>query len=303
MAIQHLMQSQLGGKLHHIFDLQGRKQSLDQLLQGNAAKTWQIATSNELGRLAQGIWHVKGNDVMDFIHKKDIPLHKKVTYANMVCDHRPLKSEPFQVRLTVGGDRLEYEYDAASPAVSLLETKLLINSTISQSAQGCRFMTLDIKDFFLQTDMKDHEYMRIRHKYILSDIWEKYNLTAKINSDGYVYCKIKKGMYGLKQAARLAYDDLKIHLKKYGYSPDPIATNIWTHTTKRTKFCLCVDDFGVQYFNEDDANHLIQALQAKYEITIDRKGNNFVAWHSIGTTYTVGLIFRCQITSKKTYKN
>ena len=84
-------------------------------------------------------------------------------------------------------------------------------------------------------------------------------------------------MYGLKQAARLAYDDLKIHLKKYGYSPDPIATNIWTHTTKRTKFCLCVDDFGVQYFNEDDANHLIQALQAKYEITIDRKGNNFVA--------------------------
>ena len=107
---------------------------------------------------------------MDFIHKKDIPLHKKVTYANMVCDHRPLKSEPFQVRLTVGGDRLEYEYDAASPAVSLLETKLLINSTISQSAQGCRFMTLDIKDFFLQTDMKDHEYMRIRHKYILSDI-------------------------------------------------------------------------------------------------------------------------------------
>ncbi len=65
MAIQHLMQSQLGGKLHHIFDLQGHKQSLDQLLQGNAANTWQIANSNELGRLAQGIRHIKGNNVME----------------------------------------------------------------------------------------------------------------------------------------------------------------------------------------------------------------------------------------------
>ena len=166
MALQHFMRNQLNNKLNHIFDLQGRKQSLDQLLQGPTFNTWQIATSNELGRLAQGIRNIQGNDVIDFIHKRDIPSHKKVTYANMVCDYRPLKSEPFRVRLTVGGDRLEYDFDSASPAASLLETKLLINSTISQSAQGCRFITLDIKDFFLQTDMKDHEYMRIHKKYI-----------------------------------------------------------------------------------------------------------------------------------------
>ena len=157
----------------------------------------------------------------------------------MVCDHRPLKSEPYRVRLTVGGDRLTYESDAASPAASLLETKLLINSVISQSARGCRFMTLDIKDFFLQTDMEDCEYMRIHSKYFMPDIRTKYKINELISTDGYVYCRIKKGMYGLKQAARLAYDDLKKHLTTFGYQPDKVAHNIWTHSTRQTKFCLC----------------------------------------------------------------
>ena len=89
------------------------------------------------------------------------------------------------------------------------------------------------------------------------------------------YCRIKKGMYGVKQAARLAYDDLKSHLATFGYRPDPIATNIWSHDTKPTKFCLCVDDFGVQYFTDDNAQHLINALKTKYDITIDKKGKNF----------------------------
>jgi len=35
------------------------------------------------------------------------------------------------------------------------------------------------------------------------------NTNEKINKDGYVYCKIKLGMYGLKQAALLAYQQLK----------------------------------------------------------------------------------------------
>ena len=37
-------------------------------------------------------------------------------------------------------------------------------------------------------------------------------------------------------------------------------------------FCLCVDDFGVKYFSKDDANHLIQTLNNKYECTIDWEG-------------------------------
>ena len=96
-------------------------------------------------------------------------------------------------------------------------------------------------------------------------------------------------MYGLKQAARLAYDDLKAHLKKFGYQPDTVAQNIWTHTTRATKFCLCVDDFGVQYSSEEDANHLIDSLRAKYEITIDKTGNFFCGL-TLDWNYTNGWV-------------
>ena len=139
--------------LNHMFDgITGRKQSIDTLLEKNPL-IWKTALSNELGRLSQGIRDIEGNDVIDFIKYDEVPKNRIVTYANMVCDIRPLKTEKFRVRLTVGGDRLQYPDDTASPAATLLETKLLLNSTISQSANGVRFMTMDIKDFFLQTIM------------------------------------------------------------------------------------------------------------------------------------------------------
>ena len=206
----------------------------------------------------------------------------------MVCDVRPLKTEKFRVRLTVGGNHLQYPDDTASPAATLLETKLLLNSTISQSTQGARSMTLDIKDFFLQTVMDRPEFMKIHSKYILKDIHDKYNITNKIHTDGYVYCRIKRGMYGLKQAARLAYDHLKRHLGKHGYYPDKIATNIWLHKDRKTKFCLCVDNFGVQYFTKDDAHHLIKSLQEKYIVTTDFTGKISVVKTLYGIIQMVG---------------
>ena len=39
--------------------------------------------------------------------------------------------------------------------------------------------------------------------------------------------------------------------------------------------CLCVDDFGVKCFNKNDAEHLLNLLQASYEYTVDKTGNNF----------------------------
>lgn len=82
-------------------------------------------------------------------------------------------------------------------------------------------------------------------------------------------------MYGLKQAARLALDMIREHLKKYGYEPSQYAPNIWSHQTRKTKFCLCVDDFAVKYFNKADADHLINALKEVYDITVDWKGQDY----------------------------
>ena len=46
--------------------------------------------------------------------------------------------------------------------------------------------------------MDEPEYMRIAFKYIPKDIIDRYDISNKVAPDGYVYIKIKRGMYGLK---------------------------------------------------------------------------------------------------------
>ena len=69
-----------------------------------------------------------------FIHKHQVPAGRKATYANAVCDYRPLEDDPYRVRLTVGGEILIYPGDPRAPATSLLDSKLVFNSTISTPA-------------------------------------------------------------------------------------------------------------------------------------------------------------------------
>ena len=56
-----------------------------------------------------------------------------------------LKSEPWRLRIVVGGDKLYHKLYADSNADSLFETKLLINSVIYDARRGASFMSLDIK--------------------------------------------------------------------------------------------------------------------------------------------------------------
>ncbi len=264
-------------RANHIYTEEGKKETIDTLLNGTNGPTWNNSLCNEYGRLAQGFGanQILGTDTIDFIHKHEVPHDKKVTYGNFICDYRPLKTEKYRVRLTVGGDKLPYDDDAGSPAASLLETKLILNSTISDAAAGARFLTADLKDHFLASPMKDPEFMRIKYKYFPQAVRDQYNLDNLVSPDGYIYIRIKKGMYGLKQASLLAYKHLVNQLAPYGYRPCPYTTGLWEHTTRRTKFCLCVDDFGVKYFSTADAEHLLTSLRNHYKISVDWAGTDY----------------------------
>ena len=161
----------------------------------------------------------------------------------------------------------------------LLTSTPLLNSVISDAAAGAKFASFDIKDFFLATPMKEPEYMRLLWKHIPEDIKKKYNLYDKQAQDGYVYIKIKKGMYGLKQAAILAFNNLVTNLSKAGYRPIMHTLGMWEHKTRRTKFCLCVDDFGVKYFSREDGEHLLHALQDDYTVTTDWGGHTLLRFN------------------------
>ena len=66
-AATHLLAQNITENMLHVFNPSGKKQTIDTLLQTNPI-VWQPALSNEIGRLAQGIGIIIGNDALDFVH-------------------------------------------------------------------------------------------------------------------------------------------------------------------------------------------------------------------------------------------
>ena len=135
-----------------------------------------------------------------------------MTYGRIVCNVSEHKAEKNQTRLTVGGDRINYPDDCGTPTADLLTVKLLLNSVIF--TKNSKFMTLDIKNFYLNTPLTRYEYLRHRLDNFPEDVIAQYNLKDIVTSDGYVYIEVQKGMYGLPQAGLLAQELLEKRLKK-----------------------------------------------------------------------------------------
>ena len=120
-----------------------------------------MAAANEIGRLAQGVKpHMpKGTNTMFFIPHTALPKGRKATYLRIVAAKKPNKEEKLRIRFTVGSDRIEYNGNVSTPGADLTTAKCLLNSVIS--TPDARFMTKDIKDFYLNNPMERYEYMRI----------------------------------------------------------------------------------------------------------------------------------------------
>ena len=51
--------------------------------------------------------------------------------------------------------------------------------------------------------------------------------------------------------------------------------NVWYNDTQKTKLCLYIDDFIVQYFLKEDVTHPKEVLEDKYIVTTDFSGTYF----------------------------
>eukprot|EP00804_Cyclotella_cryptica_P024856 CCRYP_020557-RA/>CCRYP_020557-RA protein AED:0.45 eAED:0.45 QI:0/0/0/1/0/0/3/0/298 len=223
---------------------------------------------------AQGIpGIVQGTNTIVFIAKDDIPIDRRrdVTYGRICANFRPEKDDPHRVRLTVGGNRIHFPGDCRTPTADMLTTKILLNSIIS--TQGARFMTIDIKDFYLNTPMARPEFMRLKLADIPKDFIILFNLRQLATPDGYIYVHVQKGMYGLPQAGIIAQQLLKTRLIANGYRQSTVTPGFWKHDWRPVAFALCVDDFGVKYVGIKHAKHLLRALNTHYTTSHDWKGD------------------------------
>jgi hypothetical protein len=195
---------------------------------------WVPAMSKELHRLAHrkpGI--IKATNTIFFFSHDEIQnifKDQTVTYACIVIDHWPQKEDPHHVRITMGGNLINYPFELIARTTNMVSSKLLWNSTISMP--GACFAGANIKNMYLKAPLNCFEYMRMPISLFPTDIIDHYQLSNKVLMD-YVYMEIRKGMYGLPQAGILANKLLEKHLTKHGYFEQPHTPGLFSH-----KSCL-----------------------------------------------------------------
>jgi hypothetical protein len=65
--------------------------------------------------------------------------------------------------------------------------------------------------------MKYYQYIRILAKMIPQEVWDNPHYAPHIEANGSVYLKIRRDMYGLKEASILAFKQLVTKLAPHSY--------------------------------------------------------------------------------------
>ena len=74
-----------------------------------------------------------------------------MTYARIVVDFRPQKTDPNRVRITVGRNLIYYPYELTTLTADLTTSKGIWNSVIS--TPGAKYACADVKNFYLMTPL------------------------------------------------------------------------------------------------------------------------------------------------------
>ena len=109
---------------------------------------------------------------------------------------------------------MDHAGNTATEVASLETTKIHANSTIF--TPGARQAFAEIGNFYNYYRLRKPEFMKVHISGIPQEIIDEYNVIIYSNKDVFVYVEIMGAMYGLKQARKIANDDLIEYLKEFG---------------------------------------------------------------------------------------
>ena len=92
--------------------------------------------------------------------KERVPTGRTVQSERFVCDDIPQKEEKHRARIAVGGYHINYPGNVTTRGADMTTIKLLLNSLVS--TPDAIFITTDINNFYINTEMERPEYMKIQ---------------------------------------------------------------------------------------------------------------------------------------------
>ncbi len=170
------------------------------------AKIWMMAFRKDFGGMSQGNNKAgqKGTNAIFAMSPSDIPLISKdriITYARVVVNRRPQKEDPNFIRITAGGNLINYPGELTGRTADITTAKLYWNSVLG--TPNAKFMCLDIKIVYLSAPLNRFEYIQIAFALFPPWIIDQYYIANKVHN-GHICVKMRCAMWGLPQAGILA---------------------------------------------------------------------------------------------------
>ena len=180
---------------------------------------WQTAFQKYFGGMAQGDNKTgqKGTNAIFVMTHAEILLisaDRTIMYTRVVVDFHPQKADPHCIRITAGGNLINYPGELTMQTANLTTSKLMWNSVLS--TKGAKYMCLDIKNFYLTAPLDWYEYMKMPLSLFPTWTKEQYNLD-KLAKNRFVYVEMRRAVWGLPQAGILANKLLRKRLLPHGY--------------------------------------------------------------------------------------
>ena len=147
------------------------------------ANTWQMAFGKDFRSMCQGDnkTGTKGTNTMVMMKPEEVdhmPAARLATYANIIVDYQPQKDAPYQIRITAGGNLVNYPGELTTRTADITTSKSHWNSILS--TQQAKYMCLDLKNFYLSAPLDRYEYMRIPISMFPAWIVAQYDLLHKV---------------------------------------------------------------------------------------------------------------------------
>ena len=156
-------------------------------IHGHQELQWRQAEIKEFNRLFS-------SNTMKPLHIHEQPMHRRkdTSYYNPQIKEKEdaTGNRTYRVRGTIGGDRINYPGETSANTAAMPVVKILLQSVVSDDSN---WMTLDIKDYYLNTPLSRPEYIRIQRKLIPPATLAAHK-SERFMSNNSILFKINKGM-------------------------------------------------------------------------------------------------------------
>jgi hypothetical protein len=229
--------------------------SLKEALSGDEAAEWREAIDSEDQQMDD-------KDVFEWV--TSIPAGKEVIPAHYILkqkrDPRGNRTKK-KARLVAGGHRQsEASYgETYAPTANMVSIKVILQLAASQ---GLLIRSLDVGGAYLNADIDRELYLII----------------PSVEKDGPVrLARLRKSLYGLKQAGHLWYHHLRESLEKFGYAVTKHDQCCFTKTEADgtvTMLAIHVDDLLIASADISHSEALLTHLRSIYSEVSDSDGSS-----------------------------